>query len=195
MRALIVISIIVFVLFLIGLIRVGAEAAYDDRGFRLAMRFGFFRIRLVGREKANKGSRRKAAEASAEAKPKKKLPSLSLLRCFARHAFELLCRTVRDLRVDVLKLHFTAAFDDPAVTAMAYGAAGTAMEALQRIGGDHIVCSDMRADADFDGREPRYDFRVGVRMRIGRLLGSAFRFGFGILFDVLREKRKEHSHG
>jgi hypothetical protein len=194
-KALIVIGIIVFVLFLIGLIRVGAEAAYDDQGFRLAVRFGFFRINLGGREKTNKRSHKKAAEPPGEAKPKKKLPSLPLLRSFASRAFELLCRTVRDLRIDVLKLHFTAAFDDPAVTALAYGAAGTAMDALQRIGGEHIVCSDMRADADFDSREPRYDFRVGARMRIGRLFGSAFRFGFGILFDVLREKRKERSHG
>ena len=197
MKALLVIGIIVFVLFLIGRIRVGAEAVYDDRGFRLNVRFWVFRIRIGGRKKPKKEKKKKKApeEAPDEEKPKKKLPSLSLLRSIARRAFELLGRLVRDLRVDLLKLHYTAAYDDPAVTAMAYGAAGTAMDALQRIGGKNIVCSDLRADADFDSVEPRYDFRVSARLRIGRLIGAALRFGFGVLFDILRDKRKEHSHG
>ena len=201
MKALIVIGIIVFVLFLIGLIRVGAEASYDDRGFRLAVVLWFFRIKLCGRDKPKKEKKKKKGsdEDAGEEKPKKKLPPLSLLCSIARRTFDLLARLVRGLRVDVLKLHYTAAYDDPAVAAMAYGAAGTAMDALQRIGSSHIVCSDMRADVDFDRSEPEYDFHVSARLRIGRLLGSALRFGFGVLFDILldilREKRKEHSHG
>lgn len=199
MKALIVIGIIVLVLFMIGLIRVGAEAAYDDRGLRLAVRFGVFRIILGGKDKPPKkkkeGSKKEDESGEEEQKPKKKLPSLSLLMSIAQRAFAMLGRLVRCLRIDVLKLHFTSAYEDPAVTALAYGAAGTMMEALERIGGSNIVCSDLRADVDFDSCEPRYDFRIAARMRIGRILGTAARFAFGVLFDLLRYKRKEHSHG
>lgn len=196
MKALIVIGIILLGLFLIGLIRVGAEAAYDDRGFRLALRFGLLRVRLGGKDKPPKKKKEKKADESEETeeKPKKKIPPLSLLLSIAQRAFMMLGRLARDLRVDVLKLHYTSAYDDPAVAAMAYGAAGTMMEALQRIGGSNIVCSDMRADVDFDSSEPRYDFCIAVRMCIGRLLGAAARFGFGVLFDLIRMKREENSH-
>lgn len=199
MKALIVIGVIVLVLFLFGLIRVGAEAIYDDRGFRLALRIWFLRIILGGRDKPKKEKKKKGKnepdEASGEEKPKKKRLSMPLLHCLARRAYEFLCRSIRDRQIDVLKLHFTSAYDDPAVTALAYGVAGTAMDALQRIGRGHIACSDLRADVDFGRSEPQYDFHIGVRFRFGRLLGSAFRFGFGVLFDFLRDKRKEHSHG
>ena len=199
MKALIVIGIIALVLFLIGRIRVGAEVVYDDRGFRLAVRFWCFRIQLGSREKkpGKKQEKKKASDESEEEeiKKEKKRPPLSLLFSAAKHGYRMLCRLVSGLRIDVLKLHFTSAFEDPAVAALAYGAAGTAMDALQRIGGSHIVCSDMRADVDFDGSVPRYDFRIGARLRIGRLLGAALRCGFGILIDLLREKRKEHTYG
>ena len=198
MKALIVIGIIALAVFLIGLIRVGAEAAYDEQGFRFSVRFGLFRIRLGGGSKpAKKKEDKNKSEESEEKEPKKgrRLPPLSLLFSAAKHGYAMLCRLVSSVRVDVLKLHFTSAFDDPAVAALAYGAAGTAMDALRRIGGSRIVCSDMRADVDFDSYVPRCDFRIGARISIGRIVGSVLRCGFGILIDLLREKRKEHNHG
>ena len=198
MKALIVIGIIALVLILIGLIRVGAEAIYDDRGLRLSLRFWCFRIRLGGSGKKPKKEKEiKESAESEEEEPEKKrrLPPLSLLFSAAKHGYRLLCRLVSGLRIDVLKLHFTSAFDDPAVAALAYGAAGTAMDALRRIGGSRIVCSDMSADVDFDSCVPRFDFRISARLRIGRMIGAALRFGFGILIDFLREKRKEHTYG
>lgn len=198
MKALIVIGIIALVLFLIGLIRVGAEAVYDDRGLRLAVRFWCFRIQLGGGDRRPKKKKEKKESAESEEKEpekKRKLPPLPLMFSAAKHGYRLLCRLVSGLRIDVLKLHFTSAFDDPAVAALAYGAAGTAMDALQRIGGSRIVCSDMRADIDFDGSEPKCDFQIGARLRIGRLLGAALRCGFGILIDFLLDKRKEHTYG
>lgn len=198
MKTLIVIGVAAFVLFLIGMIRVGAEASFDDRGFRFAVRFWFIRIQLGGKDKPNKKKKEKnTSDGSEEEEPKKKKkpPPVTMLLSAAKRGYALLCRLVSGLRVDVLKLHFTSAFDDPAAAALAYGAAGTAMDALSRIGGDHIVCSDMRADIDFDGSVPRYDFQIGARLRIGRLLGAALRFGFGVLIDLLLEKRKEKKYG
>ena len=198
MKALVVIGIIAIILFLIGLIRVGAEAIYDEEGFRVSVRFWLFRIRLGGGTKPSKKKEDKEQSAEPEEKePKKrkKLPPLSLLFSVAKHGYAMLCRLVSRVRVDVLKLHFTSAFDDPAVAALAYGAAGTAMDTLRRIGGSRIVCSDMCADVDFNSIVPRCDFRIGARLRIGRIVGSVLRCGFGILIDLLREKRKEHTHG
>lgn len=196
MKALIVIGIILVVLFLIGLIHVGAEAAYDDRGFRISVRCGWFRIDVGGKEKPQKKKKKAESEEEEEKeKPAKKFPSLSRLMSIAQRAFAVLGRLVRRLRIDVLKLHYTSAYEDPAVTALAYGAAGTMMEGLQRIGGSNIACSDMRADVDFDSGEPRFDFRIAARLRIGHILGAATRFGFGVLIDLMREKRKEHTHG
>ncbi len=193
MKALIVIGIILLVLLLVGLIPVGAEAEYDDDGFRLKVRVGPLRLRLGGREEKQKKERadkkKKEPAEPEEEKKKKKLPSLELIKIALKRGYAFLCRLVSRFRVDVLKLHFTSAFDDPYVTAMAYAAAGTAMDGLLRVGKGHISFSDLRADVDFDRASPSVDLRVALHIRICQLVHEGLGFAFGFLIDFLRFKR------
>ena len=194
MTALIVIGCIAASLFLIGLIPVGADAAFDGNGFRLGVRVGVFSIRLGGEKK----SREKASDKKKEKpkdKKKKKLPSPSLILSLLKNGYALLCRLIAGLRVDVLRLHFTSGFEDPSLTAMAYAAAGTAMDGLMRVGRGRVRLTDLKADVDFDRTAPLIDFHILVHITIGRVAGAALRFGAGLLRDLMCEKRKERKDG
>ena len=201
MTALLVIGILVLVFVLIGLLRVGAEASYSEAaGFTLAVRAGFLSLRLGGKKEKNpkkkkaKKPKKPKKEKEPEEKPRRKLPPLPLILSLAEHGFELLLRLVSRLRVELLRLHVTAALPDPADAAMLYGAVGTAMDGLLRAGRGNLVASDLRADVDFDRSEPLVDLRLRVTIRIGQIVGAALRFGFGFLKDLLRYKRSEN-HG
>lgn len=196
MKALMVIGSIVFVLLLIALIPVGAEAVYDDDGFQLKLRLWFLRLRLGGKKKRSGGENtgHKGDKAPEQEKKKKKLPPMGMIKIVVKRGYALLCRLVSRFRVEVLRLHFTSAFEDPAVTAMAYAAAGTAMDGLLRVGKGHITFSDLRADVDFDGRSPRVDMRIAIRVRIGQLVGEGLGFACGFLRDFMKI-RKELNDG
>ena len=197
MTALIVLGCIALVFFLIGLVPIGADIAYDAEGFRLGVRVWLFTIRLGGGPKKEEAP--KKADKKKEEKPKvkkaKKRPSLWVIKSLLKNGFGVLCRFTADLRVEVLRIHFTSAFPDPAVTAMAYGAAGTAMDGLMRVGKGKIRFSDLRADVDFDRGSPEIDFRILVHITVGRSFGAALRFGVCFLRDLVREKRKEKRDG
>ena len=197
MKALIVIGIILLVFFLIGLIPVGADVSYEDGKLKLGVRIWRFTILLGGGKKSRKEPKEPKEKKKKEPVPKKakKKPPLWLVLSLIKNAYALLCRLVAGLRADIRKLHFTSAFEDPSVTAMAYAAAGTAMDGLMRVGGGRIRCSDMRADVDFDSDSPVIDLRIAVHITIGRVFAAAARFGVGVLRDLMAEKRKERKHG
>ncbi len=207
MTALIVIAAVALVLLLIGLIPVGVDAAWDG-ALTLAVRAGPLSFRIGGKgdkpadgdgeEKAEKkaGKKRKKKKKPEDGeRPKRGLPPTPVLKSIVRRGWRALCRLVASLRVDVLRVHFTSAFGDPYTTAMAYAAAGTAMEGLLRAGGGHIRFSDLRADVDFDADSPVIDGRVRVTIRIFRAVGAALRLGFGVLWDYLRYIREVKRNG
>lgn len=203
MTALYILGVIAALIALLCLIPVGAEIRYDEAGFALAVRAGSVSVRIGGRgQEKEKKPKKQKPEKPREPKPEKPrkkggLPPFPVLKMLAEHGFRTLGRIVSRLHVDVLKIHFVSAFDDPAAAAMAYGTAGTAMEVLLSLGGGRIRRADLRADVDFDSSTPRLDFMLRLTIRIGGLLGAALRFGFGFLRDYLpyrRQERKEQ-HG
>ena len=202
MKALIVLGCIALALFLIGCIPVGADVAYDPEGLRLGVRIGPFTLRLGGKPEKEKKPRKekkpkeakKKEEKPAEKKPRK-LPSAAIILSLLKNGCDLLCRFIAGLRVEFLRIHFVSAFEDPSVTALAYGMAGTAMDGLMRLGKGRIRFTDLRAEVDFDRGSPVIDFRVLVHITVGRVVGAALRFGAGFLCDLLREKRKEKKNG
>lgn len=185
MTALIVIGAVVSVLLLAGLVPAALDAAYEDGRFSLTVRLGPVPVSAGG---AGKKAPKKPE------KPRREPPSLPVLKILAKNAYNTLCRVVSRLRVEVLKIHFTAAWPDPGVTAMAYAGAGTAMEALLEIGGDRIERPDLRAEVDFEGGSPLLDCRIRLSLRLYRLAGEGLRFGFGLLRDYIKLKRMR-KHG
>ncbi len=199
MKALTVIGIILLILLLLALLRVGAEAAYcEASGFSLAIRAGFLSIRLGGGSKKHKASKPKKQPKPETAEPAKKkspsLPPMPMILSLIEQGVALLCRLVSRLRVELLRLHFTSSFPDPADTAMVYAAVGTAMDGLLRVGGKNLMASDLRADIDFDRGSPQVDLRLRVTIRIGQIIAAAASFGFGFLKDFIRYKRSDR-HG
>ena len=192
MSALLVIGLILLILVLIGLIPVGTDLFYDADGFRLSLRILFFSIRLGGGNSDNTGKKGSDKQKKASGDKKKNgLPSLPKLKILANKGYAILCRIVRSLRVDILRIHFTSAFADPATTAMVYAAAGTAMEGLLRVGEDLIRKADLLADVDFDSDTPLIELRVRLTMRIGRIFTEGTRFGVGVLWDLIRLKKEK----
>ena len=196
MTALYIIGGIVLLFLLIGLIPIGADASYGEDGFALSARVWLFNISLGGgkkpkkQKKPKKEKKKKKEEPEAE-KKKKKLPPLEVIQMALKRVFRLLCRLVSGLRVELLRIHFTAGFDDPCTTALAYGAAGTAMETLLQLGEKNIARHDLRVDADFDAAEPIIDFRIRITIRIGRLVGAVLGLVFGFMRDFLPYKLRE----
>lgn len=205
MTALCIVGGIVLLFVLIGLIPAGVEAAYNENGFALYVRASFLRIALGGgaekpkKEKPNKKEKKatEPEETPSAEKKKPKLPPWPVLKLLAKRGFELLSRLLRRFRFRLLRLHFTAAFPDPSDTAMAYAAAGTAMDTLLHIGGGRIEKADLRADVDFDSHTPLIDFRASLTIRIGAVVGQALRFGICVLRDYLKYRKDERimEHG
>jgi hypothetical protein len=145
------------------------------------------------KEKPQKNEKASASPPEDKEKPsqKKGLPSWPVLKILAENGYNTLCRLVCRVQVDVLKIHFTAAFSDPSVTAMAYASAGVAMEGLLRLGGKRISHPDLRAMVDFDREKPLVVFRIRLTLRVYQLLGAALGFGFSFLRDFIRLKKKK----
>lgn len=191
MTALIVVAAVVAVVVLLGLIRCRAEAAYNENGFAWRVTVGPFTIapRAGGREKH---------------KPKKperethKTPDMAMLRAFFDLGLRLLKRFFKRLKIDLLRVHFTASFDDPYDTAMAYGYAGSAMEAFTAFAAGRIRRLDLHTQPDFDSAQPVIDVRVEMSVRLGSLVQIAISALFGFLSIRRRAEKKlekENEHG
>ena len=195
MTALIVLGCIALFILLICLIPVGIDAAYNSGGFALGLRIWRITLKLGGKKKDRPEKKRKNEKKDGEERKKRKLPDLSILKSLAKRGYRMLCRIVSRLRVDILKIHFVSAFEDPSVTAMAYAAAGTAMDGLLQLGGKRIRHPDLLAETDFQSDQFRLDMRIVFTWRIGGLLGAALGFGFGFLRDFISYKREVAKNG
>ena len=190
MTALTIIGGIALFFVLVGLIPVGADARYVDGVFSLAVRVWLLSIRLGGEKKPKKEKPKRKKEKADKPSRRKSLPPLAVLKSAAKRAFAMLERLVSSLRVELLRLHFTAASPDPADAAETYCAAGLAMDTLLHLGEGRIEKVDLLADVDFDRTEPAVDFRIRLTIRIGRLAGEVLRMAFGILGDFIWYKTR-----
>ncbi|MGM9614510.1 MAG: hypothetical protein ACI3W7_03130, partial [Oscillospiraceae bacterium] len=156
------------------------ELVWNEAGSRLDLRIGALSLTRQREAKASKGK-------------KSRLPDWPILQSILKNGYPILCRLLSRGRVAVLKLHFTAAFYDPSTTAMVYAAAGTALDALVRLGKDRVPLMDVKAMADFDRETPVMDLHLKIFWRLYRLLGLAVRFAWGFLWDCLRMKKEAAS--
>ena len=188
-----VLGILALVLVLLGFLPLGADVAWNGE-LSLAVRVGFFSLRLGERKPSKTKDEPKTAEEvppPEKEKKKRRLPPMPLIRSLLHRGYRLLCGVLSHAWTDRLRLHFTAAFSDPALTAMAYGAAGTAMDGLLHVGGKRIRHPDLWAEVDFDSGTPSLDLRFCFVIRLGLIVTEAVRFGFGFLKDFLRYKKQE----
>lgn len=171
---------VVLLLILIGLIPLGLELIGRDGAFRLGLCVGAFPV-----------ARKSAATASDGGK--RRLPKGPILQIILKNGYPILCRLLSLGRVEVLRLHFTAAFADPSTAAMAYAAAGVALDALARLGQGRVKHMDVKAAVDFESDTPAVDMHLKCSCRLYRLLYLAVLFGWGFLRDYLRMKKEDAS--
>lgn len=178
------------------LVKCRAEAAYAQGEFVWRVRIGPITIApRAGRKERQKDADKPEED---EAAPKHRPPDWIRLRAMAELALRLLKRFFKRLDIDRLRVHFTASFDDPYDTAMAYGYAGSAMEAVTALFGGRVRDLDLHAQLDFDAACPVIDAAVTLSVHLGTLLNLALSALFGLL-AIRRKSRKlsekENEHG
>ena len=190
MTALKVIGIILLIVFLIGLIRVGAAVRFgEELGLRLLI--GPFRITLLpAKEKkaAQNGEKKKkkAAETGkTEQSGKKNSRSLSkltreecrdLITTALSALKETARRTCRRLRIDPLEILIVFGGEDPADIAQSYGYASAAMWSVMPQLEDlfHIPDPLLHLRMDYSAKETRAEGSVGLSLRVWDMLIIAF---------------------
>lgn len=190
MTALKVIGVILLIVFLIGLIRVGAAVRFgEELGLRLLI--GPFRITLLpAKEKkaAQNGEKKKkkAAETGkTEQSGKKKSRSLPKLtrdewRDLITTALSALKETARRtcgrLRIDPLEILIVFGGEDPADIAQSYGYASAAMWSVMPQLEDlfHIPDPSLHLRMDYSAKETRAEGSVGLSLCVWDMLIIAF---------------------
>ena len=130
---------------------------------------------------------------AAKAKKKKKSMSeiLDVVHMARAIAAEVIRRFFRHLRIDLARVHIKVATGDAATTAVAYGAACTAINMLLPVLSEVENFSmpreqDFSVEADFLGESPTLDLKISFSLRVWHVLHIAF----GALGQFLRHKAK-----
>ena len=172
----------------------------EKKGPRSMSRRKAERIRAKARKKAQK--KRDAALAKAEAKKQKKeaakgkpkksmseiLDSVSMIRGIAA---EVIRRFFKHLRIDVARVKIKVATGDAATTAVAYGAACTALNILLPVLSEVKNFSlprekDFSVEPDFLGETPELDVKLSFSLRVWHVFSVAL----GALKKFLAHKAK-----
>ncbi|MBO5938323.1 MAG: DUF2953 domain-containing protein [Clostridia bacterium] len=159
------------------------------------------KLRTKARKKAQK--KREAALAKAEAKKQKKeaakqkpkksmseiLDIISMIRSIAA---EVIRRFFKHLRIDVARVRVKVATGDAATTAVAYGAACTALNILLPVLSEVKNFSlpreeDFCVEPDFLGDTPTLDVKLSFSLRVWHL----FSLAFGALSKFLKHQFKK----
>ena len=116
-------SITIAVLILIALLRFGVIVEYSEEGFHLWAKAGFLKFKLLDDNKEKKPKKKKE-KPKKERNLKEMLPgSLSEFMDAAKTVLNALGRLKRRLLIKQLTLYYTSAGEDPANTALQFGAA------------------------------------------------------------------------
>ena len=178
-------------LFLLAMLRVGGIAEYSSQGLQLRLRIGWLKITLYptagGDKKAKQKEkkRKKAKTVQAESpEGEKKGGGLGLLKEFLPLACEAADSLFRKIRVDRLVLHLTWASDNPARTAMGFGAGNAILGMIWPLL-DHnftIREHDVGVAVDFESQEPSLYLYASLSMTVGQ----AVAFGIVYAYKALR---------
>ena len=208
MKALFVLAVLVLILLLLGQVRVGGRAEFNEKGFFLWVRLGRFKLKILpaGPKEEKVGKPKKPKKEKEPKKPKKEKPpaplpekiggALEYAQALLPVALETAKGMWRGLRVDVLELELTAGGGDPADAAMLYGQANAALGALWHplTKAFHVKDGTARVKLDFDAPGTTLYGQAALSVKIGTLvwigLGAGWKALFGALAARKRLKRK-----
>lgn len=214
----IILAVLAVLILLIFFLPYGVDASYADDTLRVGIKAGPIRIWLLPKKpltekqrqkaeekKARKEARRaeKAAKKAAAAeekqindavtvKPKRKL-DLDTILALLRMGSNAIRRFFRSFTVEFFQLHYTAASRDPYDTAMQYGMACAAAEALPAIAGKKIrvLRRDIEIGADYTAEEPTVSVRIILTLQLFRLVHLAVALGAEFLKWKSNSRRED----
>ena len=180
--------IIILILFLIGRTKLGAMVEYSAQGILVKLRIGAIWFQLYPRKKKEKADKEKRPKREKKKMPAKKSckeeeaehekgGKLDLVKQYLPLVGEAAGGMRKRITIDRLYLDFTAASQDPAGAAMAFGYANMALGMLLPIFEQNFVVKDhqVRTSVDFSLQSPVIYLSVAISIRIGQLVSFALR--------------------
>lgn len=205
MNALSILLCVLIVLFLIGQIRVGCKAVYDQDGPQVFVRVGTFRIQVFPLKKKNSGKAKetkpkKAKKGKTEKAPKEPVPlpekiggALGYVEALLPVLLDAVKYFARKLQIDTLHVKLTAGSSDPADAAAVYGKASAALGALWHPLTKTFDVKDgyARVDLDFEAQQMTICCTAALSIKIGQVVWLAVYFGIRALVRFLRERKRQ----
>ena len=203
MSASVILLCVLIVLFLIGQIRVGCKAAYDQNGVQVWVRLAAFHIQILPLKKTNaerKPKKGKNPKAKKAGKPKEPVPmkekiggALGYLQALLPVILDAVKYFTKKLQIDVLHLRLIAGSSDPADAASVYGKANAVLGALWYPLTNAFDVKDgyAKVNLDFDSQQMTVCATAALSLKIGQILWFALYFGFRALTGFLRERKRQ----
>lgn len=214
----IILAVLAVLILLVFFLPYGVDISYADEVLRVGIKAGPIRVWLLPKKpltekqkqkaeaKKAKKEERRAAKAAKKAaatkdkeindavtvKPKPKLDFdtiVALLR-MGSHAIR---RFFRSFTVNFFQLHYTVACRDPYDTAIQYGMACAAAEALPALAGKKIrvLRRDIEIGADYTSEEPVIAVHIVLSLQLFRLVHLAVALGVEFLKWKINSRREE----
>ena len=185
-------SITIAVLILIALLRFGVIVEYSEEGFHLWAKAGFLKFKLLDDNKEKKPKKKKE-KPKKERNLKEMLPgSLREFTDTLKIILKALGRLKRRLLIKQLTLYYTSAGEDPAKTALQYGAANAVFGAIvpEIKKNFRVKRIDLRTWFDFTSTEQR----VYAKVIISIAVWEVFYVLFALLPLVTATFKRKPSH-
>ena len=194
---------VLIVLFLIGQIRVGCKAAYDQNGVQVWVRLAVFHIQILPLKKTTaekKPKKEKKTKAKKDGKSREPVPmkeklggALGYLQALLPVVLDAVKCFAKKLQIDTLHLYLIAGSSDPADAASVYGKANAALGALwyPLINAFDVKDGYAKVNLDFDAQQMTVCTTVALSLKIGQILWFALYFGFKALAGFLRERKRQ----
>ncbi|MCL2662429.1 MAG: DUF2953 domain-containing protein [Oscillospiraceae bacterium] len=180
------ITISVFVI--IALLRFGVIAEYSEDGFKLWAKVGFFKFELLRDDKEKKPKKKKKPK--KERNLKEMMPgSLSEFMDMLKTVLNALGRLKRRLLIKQLTLYYTSAGEDPAATALIFGAANAVFGVIvPKIRNNfRIRRLDLRSWFDFCGVEQKIYAKIIISIAVWEVFYVLFAL-FPLITSAFKKK-------
>ena len=190
-----VLLVVLILLFLVGQIRLGGGAEYSAEGVKAHLQAGPFRFQVFPRkEKGDKKERKKKPKKEKppkEEEPKSKAGGpVELVRAFLPLVCEAAGELKRRIRIDELRLDYTAGGRDAAQTAMTFGGSNAAVGMLLPLFQQNFDLKEyrVRTAVDFNAKGPTIYVYAALSAKLGQLVSFGLRFGLKFLIVYRKQK-------
>ena len=206
MVGLIILAVLVGIVTLIMLIPIGADIRYEEGVVRLSAKAAWIKLQLIPKQRKAVKEEKPKKEKKKKEKPSKKAEkedsSAKKKRSLPFNTEEILelLKTVlngfgrfgKKFKVERFVLHWIAAGWEPYTTARVFSVVNAALSQLSPICVQRFHCKDSSVwtDIDFVRDDMFLEFGLTVTIRIGQIVGTGLRIGFGALKILLRSKRR-----